>query len=189
MGIGVYRDRKNDVCSLFFIYLDHKMSSILFLDFDGVLNSGSNYRKLQMSGLPTKDEFGTLFDAEAVNCLRKIVDARRTIIVVISSWRYIYDLDTLREMWRQRDLPGILYGITPCDILLSSDDRCVKGVEIKEWFERQGLDETKYSFVILDDEDEFLREQQCHFIRINPEVGITENDAERAIQVLYKGGL
>lgn len=165
------------------------MSSILFLDFDGVLNSGSNYRKLQISWLPTKDEFGTLFDAEAVSSLGKIVDARRTKIVVISSWRYIYDLDTLQEMRRQRDLPGILYDITPCDILLSLDERCAKGIEIKEWFERQGIDETKCSFVILDDEDEFLKEQQCHFIQINPEVGITDNDAERAMQVLYKGGL
>ena len=38
----------------------------LFLDFDGILNSNKNYRTLQMLGIPTRDECGTIFDLQYV---------------------------------------------------------------------------------------------------------------------------
>lgn len=46
----------------------------LFLDFDGILNSNKNYRTLQMLGIPTRDEYGTIFDPQYVECLRDIID-------------------------------------------------------------------------------------------------------------------
>lgn len=39
-------------------------------------------------------------------------------------------------------------------------------------------------YVIMDDLKDVLPEQEDHFIRINPIVGITEEDAERAIEIL-----
>ena len=46
----------------------------LFLDFDGILNSNKNYRTLQMLGIPTRDEYGTIFDPQYVEYLRDIID-------------------------------------------------------------------------------------------------------------------
>ncbi len=35
------------------------MTKLIFLDFDGVLNSDCNYRRLQTAGESTRDEYGT----------------------------------------------------------------------------------------------------------------------------------
>ena len=78
----------------------------LFLDFDGVLNSNKNYRTLQMLGVPTRDEYGTIFDSKCVECLRDIIDTIEIKIVITSSWRFIYDMNMLCGMWRVRELPG-----------------------------------------------------------------------------------
>lgn len=39
-------------------------------------------------------------------------------------------------------------------------------------------------YAILDDMDDILLEQESHFVWINPELGITEEDAEKAIAIL-----
>ena len=41
-----------------------------------------------------------------------------------------------------------------------------------------------YRYVILDDVPDFLPEQMENFIQVDPRVGITEEDAEKAIEVL-----
>ena len=81
----------------------------LFLDFDGVLNSNKNYRTLQMLGVPTRDEYGTIFDSKCVECLRDIIDTIEIKIVITSSWRFIYDMNMLCGMWRVRELPGYIW--------------------------------------------------------------------------------
>lgn len=55
----------------------------LFLDFDGILNSNKNYRTLQMLGIPTRDECGTIFDPQYVEYLRDIIDIFAGICVSI----------------------------------------------------------------------------------------------------------
>ena len=60
---------------------------IIFLDFDGVLNTEKYYCELKSKGLPSDDKYGQLFDPEAVANLRKIIDATDARIVVSSSWR------------------------------------------------------------------------------------------------------
>ena len=55
-------------------------------------------------------------------------------------------------------------------------------MEIKEWLMLNGNDVTRYA--ILDDMDDILLEKENHFVWINPELGITEEDAEKAIAIL-----
>lgn len=78
---------------------------IIFLDFDGVLNTEQHQAKLAVDRLPNKDAWGPLFDPRAVANLRKIIDATDAAIVISSSWRYIHQPGSLRMMWEVRELP------------------------------------------------------------------------------------
>ena len=78
---------------------------VIFLDFDGVLNTEQYQARLAVESKPTKDAWGPLFDPRAVANLQKIVEATDARIVISSSWRYIHKLGSLRMMWEVRGLP------------------------------------------------------------------------------------
>lgn len=180
--------------------MDDNMSNpIIFLDFDGVLNTERHFAELKRQGLPFKDKYGPLFDLEAVENLKKIIDATGAQIVASSSWRYM-GLEDLQRMWYDRDLPGKVVGITPLhtddDKLLETDlsqlDEITadmfcssRGNEIKAYFEEVlGVDPDTQRYVILDDLKDVLPEHEVHFIRIDPIVGITREDAEKSIKIM-----
>lgn len=174
-------------------------SPIIFLDFDGVLNTDDYYCELKGKGEPTDDEYGTLFSPESVNNLSKIIEATGAIIVATSAWRY-QGLEQLQKMWIVRDMPGHLVDITPLhtsdETLLHADlskmdsfnpaDFWGKGKEIEAYLKEKRLTgaDTPLAYVILDDIKDVLPSQERHFIRINPKVGITEDDARNVILLL-----
>lgn len=54
---------------------------ILFLDFDGVLNTEFYQDLLLSQGKPWQDEHGAFFDPETVKQLERIIDATQASIV------------------------------------------------------------------------------------------------------------
>ena len=87
-------------------------------------------------------------------------------------------------MWKDRNLPGEVVDITPNSIgdefllnvdLDNMDLLSIRGQEIKEWLMLYGKDVSNY--VILDDMNDILQEQDPHFVWIDPEEGITEGNA------------
>lgn len=115
-----------------------KLNKIIFLDFDGVLNTARWHS--QANEDEQKDEYGDSFDPEAVTNLAKIIEETGADIVVSSSWKFM-GLQTMRKMWKDRNLPGKIVGITPNavsdEFLLNTDlDNvdifAIKGQEIKE---------------------------------------------------------
>ena len=168
------------------------MNKIIFLDFDGVLNTEYHQDLLQYLGKSWQDEYGALFDPNAVKQLKRIIDATNADIVVESSWKYL-GLDTMKELWEVRNLPGRIIDITPSTIsdeyLLSSDLENIhpsllhcKGVEISSWLSKYETQDIRY--VIIDDEYVILDSQLPHFILINPYEGITEEQANQVISML-----
>ena len=151
------------------------MAKIIFLDFDGVLNTEHYQGLLQYQGKPWQDEYGAFFDPKAVKQLKGIVDATDADIVVESSWKYL-GLDAMKELWEVRNLPGTIIDITPS--LLGKN----KGVEIASWLSKYAKQDIRY--VIIDDEYVILDSQLPHFILANPYEGITEEQANRAISML-----
>ena len=99
-------------------------SKIIFLDFDGVLNTEHHQRQLLYERKAWQDKYGTCFDPEAVKQLQTIVDMTHADIVIESSWKYL-GLEAMQDMWKDRQLPGKVIGITPSaisdNILLSTD--------------------------------------------------------------------
>ena len=85
----------------------------IFLDFDGVLNTEKHQAYLRSNGKRTCDDFGPIFDPESVECLRTIVSqVPDTRIVIISSWKFEGE-DRMSQLWKERNLPGVMEGITP----------------------------------------------------------------------------
>jgi hypothetical protein len=163
---------------------------IIFLDIDGVLNTKWWYT--QMDRNTPRDKYGYAFDPKAVANLRRVVDETGAGIVISSSWKCM-GLSQMEDMWDERNLPGKVVGITPNsvsdELLVDTDIDSmelfhIRGEEIKEWLTKHGKHVSHY--VIIDDMDNMLPEQQSHFVQTNPEVGITEDDANKAIVILNK---
>ena len=142
---------------------------IVFLDFDGVLNSeqSTNTRG-------TKYEFERSC-VEALNLVLRQTGAR---IVITSSWR---DNWTLRENaeFLERDgvVPGRVVGKTP------SMER-ERGVEIDTWL--RSAPYPVEAFVILDDRDDMAMHRE-RLVRVNPRTGLRAAEARRAIEMLNPG--
>ena len=69
---------------------------IIFLDFDGVMNTVAYERYLYKNELQEVDNKGrAIFDPACINNLRKIIVATGADIVVSSDWKYI---DTYKDL-------------------------------------------------------------------------------------------
>lgn len=168
------------------------MKKIIFLDFDGVMNTEFYQKVLNQQCENWQDEYGALFDPNAVKQLKRIIDATDADIVVESSWKYL-GLDAMKELWKVRNLPGRIIDITPSttsdeyllNVVLddfSNKMHHCKGLEISSWLSEKGLSNTRY--VIIDDEYVVLESQLSNFILTNPYEGITEEQANKAISIL-----
>ena len=166
------------------------MQKILFLDIDGVLNTAlwfdSKYKNA------SKDKWGYVFDPTSVANLKRIVDETGAGIVISSSWKF-FGLPVLRKMWKARELPGKIIDCTPdsmCDESMQDldidfdliDPGASRGYEIREWLSRHGKNVSHYA--ILDDMYEMLPEQQSHLVMTDSETGITNEDADKVIEIL-----
>ncbi|MBQ9310132.1 MAG: hypothetical protein IJ222_04630 [Bacteroidales bacterium] len=168
------------------------MKKILFLDFDGVLNTEKYQRQLRTEGRSARDGYGPLFDPEAVENLRMILDTTGAEIIVSSSWK-LEGLGKMRSLWHDRSLPGKVAGITPDTVfnpdLLSMDledpevfmHLAGKGNEVRMWLEAHP-GEVRYA--ILDDVPDFLPEQEPFYVMTDPRTGITTEIALKVINIL-----
>ena len=168
------------------------MGKYIFIDFDGVLNTENYQAKLKNEGKPRWDAFGPVFDPEAVENLKMVLDAVPDALLVInSSWK-LEGLGKMKDLWKKRGLPGIIHDVTPdyvpdlLNIDLENYDNIVmlagKGNEVNQWLENNALEGSRY--VIFDDVPDFLPEQDHHLVCTDPRVGITMEDAVKAISLL-----
>lgn len=147
-----------------------KICKYIYLDFDGVLNTEQYQAELAVVGVSGKDKYGPLFDPETVRQLNRLVETTGAEIIVTSSWRYVYEEDTLYEMWADRGLPD-----TRVVIL----DRKFKGISKNK--------HQKYvPYVYIDDKDKCNNSEREFLIQTNPEKGLLAADVDRAIAILNR---
>lgn len=153
-----------------------KCDKVIFLDFDGVLNTDRWEANLLSNGLPLGDEFGILFDENSVTHLAEIITATGADIVVHSTWKLDKSSDWIRLLWQKRGLPGHITDITP-----NMPPHYSKMEEIESWLMRH-----RYisNYIILDDEYEFSPVQLTHLINIDPSIGITDINVKESISKL-----
>ena len=71
---------------------------IIFLDFDGVMDTAYYDHILSKKGLPEVDKYGAIFDPDCINNLKTIIDNTGTDIVVSSSWKDFMSYKEILEM-------------------------------------------------------------------------------------------
>jgi hypothetical protein len=155
---------------------------IIFLDFDGVMDTSYYDHILSKEGKPGNDEYGAVFDPYCIRNLKRIIEETEADIVVSSSWKYMMSYQDFLNMWKDRGLPGFITDVTPNLV-----DRRKRGDEIDAWIEEC---KTECQYVIIDDleANNFNEHQIPRLLIVNPFFGLDEETAERAIQILNAEG-
>ena len=139
---------------------------IIFLDFDGVLNSELSEQK-----------FGTKyrFAKENVTALNEILRQTEARLVISSSWREGLMLsEIIGYLERDGVLPKRVVGKTR---FLDK----ARGLEIEAWL--RSVPYVVSSFVILDDRDD-MEMHRARLVQVNPQAGLSMAHAQRAAEIL-----
>ena len=145
---------------------------VIFLDVDGVLNNDSTRAR-------TPNGFVGIMDSK-VKLIKKIVDETDSIIVLSTDWRCMdYDDPDYIYLEKKLDKQGLCaFDKTP------ELDTFRRGREIFVWL--QAHDNVE-SYVVLDDiEFSDFNYYKLNRIITNYHRGITEADAEDAIEIMNK---
>lgn len=149
---------------------------IIFLDFDGVLNT-SEYRSIHGSS-------GAGIDRSKLPLLKKLVDSTDAKIVLITSLRECWDKNPDKCDYYGKvinsEFAGFgleVYDKTP---VLESGQR---EEEILQWIvDNPGIE----NFVVIDDGFLSAKFLVGHFVRTSDKEGLEEEHIEKAIEILNK---
>ena len=169
--------------------------NVIFLDIDGVLNVESYITTVfdicKRENLDPhkhmRDKYGHLFCPLTKRYLEWIIESCDAKIVISSTWR-MAGYQNMQDLWKHRELPGEIIGVTPIDRRRTNDtlsfkERAERGHEIKSYLEKHP-EITNY--VIIDDDDDVLPEQEEHFVQTWHQYGLTNAVAEKCIEILSK---
>jgi hypothetical protein len=161
---------------------------IVFLDFDGVLNSIRSFiatsrgsKKWDSLDDMNKDTL----DPIGVGLLNRLIRDTDAKIVISSSHRKYFlknkvlDLSGLRNYFYNFGIEGDIIDATP----INYRPYAVRGDEIKEWLENHSEFNIK-KYVILDDDSDMLEEQLPHFIHTNSFNGFSFENWIKAMEIL-----
>lgn len=151
---------------------------IIFLDFDGVINSGPFLRARDKAD--TDHRWENSIDPKAVALLNLLIDKTGAKVVVSSSWRVIHNAKALQGFLNFHGFQGEVIGTTPNGVYLNGQwgDR---GDEIQKWMDDYGLEIE--SFVILDDDSD-MANLMSRLINTKYEIGLLPEHVECAIELL-----
>jgi hypothetical protein len=172
--------------------------NILFLDFDGVVNSTRSIIKAEKTepiqaekdfaidlgkqyylGYPEDQLILDLrcIDPVCVGYLNQIIEASNASVVVSSSWRFCHSFDGMQKLLEYHGFKGQLIDITPVSIKARHK---LRGYEIQAWLD---LHPKVENMVILDDDTD-MAHLSSHLVRTDLAVGLTEENAKQAISII-----
>jgi hypothetical protein len=148
---------------------------VLFLDFDGVLNSGAF---IEVRGYRPET-----LDAAAVARLNGVLARTRARVVVSSTWRLGYTLGELRDILVRHGFEGEVIGVTPHlgRAAVFPLQRTPRGMEIQAWLDAQP--EPPEAIAIVDD-DEDMAHLDARLVRTDFETGLLDEHVERRVTLL-----
>lgn len=154
---------------------ENNYNCVLFLDFNGVMDTAYYDLYLIKHGMAEKDRFGVVFDPDCVSNLWKVIEKTDSDIVVSSTWKHFMSMSDFHEMWKYRKLPGKVIGMTP-----NVADK--RGDQIDAWLNEHRVD----NYVIIDDldADNFTSNQIQHLFIVNPYTGLDEDTSNRIVAYL-----
>jgi len=136
---------------------------LIFLDIDGVMTSSS----LIM-------EKGKIypFSESSVIALNNILYSNNVRIILTSSWRTVFNVEKQCQIFEENGICQMPMGAT---IDLGFENR---SLEIKDYLASHDVE----NFVILDDME--IENFENHFLRINPENGLTMKNVKEINEIL-----
>ena len=153
-------------------------NNIIFLDIDGVLNNNCNIKNIcdllgRQQYLKLLNAIGSLpFDNNCCELMKELIKETNSKVVLSSTWR-----KHQKEIENIEYYTGIkVYDTTP---VLNLD----RGQEIKQWLENHN---DINNYVIIDDGNDMLEEQQNNFIRVDGEVGFNYTNYLKANKILMR---
>lgn len=144
---------------------------ILFLDIDGVLNSEVYYKTSFKS-----ENSSSRFDPKSVELIKKLIEEFSLQIVISSTWRY-GATDRLMHELKNSQLIGYLYHEWFTPVIHPAH----RGTEIKLWLE---LHPEVSDYIIIDDDENMLKEQLKRFVKTDLHEGMTEEHFNRVRAIL-----
>jgi hypothetical protein len=160
---------------------------IVFLDFDGVLNSIAGWRDralLLRQKLSRLEWQARQLEPELVERLNQIIDATSAKVVVSSSWRHGFSADELQQILELAGFTGDVIDVTP-DAQGEGLFERRRPVAIYRWLEQYRERLQVSAYVVLDDidmsdyfGDEFVLTEHRH--------GLQPQHVEKAIEVLNR---
>lgn len=120
-------------------------------------------------------------DPLCVDRINLLCEKMQAQIVISSDWRIATNY---KERLERAGLKNII-DKTPVTLFgtYGSTYHFTRGEEIQMWLEWHPA--TK-NYVIIDDRDDMTCEQLSHFVKVNPYRGFTDDDLEKAMQILDK---
>lgn len=182
---------------------------VIFLDIDGVLNSNDWYvyrHGKMLQGTIVKEYPLHEFDPKAIIRLNRIIRETGAKIIVSSTWRSGKRVQDLQELLNSVGIAGEVIDVTPSmngtHIQGKRESYTIpRGCEIDWCLNKYGFSRIGWStkvqeeflekseiknYVILDDDGDMLFEQTEHFVKTDALYGLTDEDADKAIDILNK---
>lgn len=161
---------------------------IIFLDIDGVFNSSkydkSDYYKQATAGMSDAEVMLTAhhlhLDPEAVAIFNDLVTRSGATVVLSSTWRTKYTAIEMTEMFKGRGGTFEVSDVTPV-VYGKFSERIPRGKEIAKYL--KDLPKQPESFVIIDDWEDMIH-LKPFYVQTDYRVGLTQEDAERALKIL-----
>jgi hypothetical protein len=147
---------------------------VIFLDIDGVLCT-------ERSHLSTSEPRGHLmteWDATSAKLIRNLCVENNFKIVVSSTWRIVDNRSLLIKKLADYDLLEFLHDDSYTPVIHFSSAR---GEEIQDWLNRHKEVEL---YIIIDDIDEMLMDQQKYFIKTDEYEGFGAANFMRAKRII-----
>ncbi len=163
---------------------------IIFLDFDGVLNSVRSVVADQkcVNALQAKHTIlaghtiASGFDPVAVKLIWQIMQKTDAFIVVSSAWRKAINLRDIRNIfhtefsWPDGDSERII-GVT------GRRDNGFRGSEVQDWIDEHTVGIQNFQYIIVDDSYDFHDHQMKRFIQTCPYNGFSYQDYCKALEL------
>ena len=159
---------------------------VIFLDIDGVLNSGALFMRFheQHGRVCGSGGMHEQLDPEAIQRLNRLTEQTGAKIVLSSTWRMHYgSAEEAQEFFWRHDVEAPFVGMTDTEWSPWDEHFGDRGQQIDRWLKASLA--TVSSFVILDDDSD-MAPHMDRLVRTSYQTGLTDCEVDKAIAMLNK---
>lgn len=160
---------------------------VIFLDFDGVLNSEMFMNTVMGARMGEAEGVqhsqSEMLDVNAVSRLNRIIDETGALVVISTSWRVMFPMPAIEYWLMGKGFKGAIIGVTPSTAPDKPSSHLNRGYEIKTWLTNMG--DVVQNYVVLDDcSDPELEAMGHHHVQTGWNDGLQDEHVDMAIAVL-----